>query len=71
MISTQKNEDIHSHNTRQREKIHANKITKKFGQETMKHVGTTYWNQIPNTLTQFKTVQGFSNIVKQHILLFC
>ncbi len=64
------NEDINSHNTRQREKIHLNKITKTFGQDTMKHVSTTYWNQIPTTFTQFKTVQKFCKIVKQHILSF-
>ncbi len=38
--------------------------------KTLKHVCTTYWNQIPNTLTHCKTVQGFSNILKQHILKF-
>ncbi len=46
------------------------KLPKTFRQDTMKHVGTTFWNQIPSIFTQFKTVQGFSKIVKPHILSF-
>ncbi len=69
IISTQKMK-IYTATKQDREKVHVNKITKTFGQDTMKHVGTTFWNQIPSTFTQFKTVQGFSKIVKQHILSF-
>ena len=64
------NKETHNYDTRQRGKLHVNKITKKYGKDTIKHMGTIYWNQLPIPITTSKTVKRFSKQVKKHFVSF-
>jgi hypothetical protein len=62
------NQEIHLYNTRQKRKLHIPKTTNKSGQNTIKNLGTTFWNQVPVQITQYKSVKGFNKKVKQHLI---
>jgi len=52
---------IYSYNTRVRENLHLDSVSKNYGKRTVKYKASILWNQLPSSLEEFSSVKCFSN----------
>src|SRR5271154_211781 len=64
-----KNEGVHLHNTRGKEKITTSlRINNKYGERLLNNVALKFWNSLPENVTLNKNKTAFSQSIKDHLL---
>jgi len=61
------NSAIHSYNTRVRENLHLNTVSKNYGKRTVKYKPSTMWNQLSSSLKEFSSIKYFTNKLKKFL----
>ena len=63
------NKNIHDHNTRSREGIHANPInTRTFGSRKNSYQSRQYWDKLPQAIKSEVSLNVFKKKLKEHII---
>jgi len=60
------NNQIHTHNTRQRNNLHLKHPENKYGKLKIEHQGTEIWNSLPLKIRNVKTTKNFSKKNKKY-----
>ena len=61
------NEDVHSHKTRNANKVHINKVRTTTRMKTLRHNGPVYWNSLDKYITEAASLSIFQARLRSYI----